>query len=67
MISLCSALVRSSYQWKKDDAIKMSADLEFDYEEALKRQNFTEKDVDELRNKIESLDKVPKKLSDKKV
>lgn len=47
--------------------IKLCADLEFDYKKALKRQNFTERGVDELREKVKSIDKVPKTLSDKKV
>lgn len=45
----------------------MCADLEFDYKKALKRQKFTDKDVNELRDKIKSLDNVPRKLSSKKV
>lgn len=45
----------------------MCAELAFDYKKALKRQNFTQNDVDELREKVKSLNKVPPKLSDKKV
>lgn len=47
--------------------VKMSADLEYDYEEALKRQNFTEANVNELREAAEKYDNVPKNLSSKKV
>lgn len=45
----------------------MSADLEFDYKKALKRQKFTEENVNELREKIKKFEIVPKKLSSKKV
>lgn len=45
----------------------MSADLEFNYKKALKRQNFTEENVKELREKIKKFENVPKNLSTKKV
>lgn len=45
----------------------MSADLEFDYKKALKRQKFTEENVNELREKIKKFEIVPRKLSSKKV
>lgn len=48
-------------------AIKMSLDMEFDYKVALRRQNFTEYEVNELRKKAEKLENVPKNLSSKKV
>ena len=45
----------------------MSADLEFHYKKALKRQKFTEENVNELREKIKKFDNIPKNLSPKKV
>jgi hypothetical protein len=45
----------------------MSLDMEFDYKVALRRQNFTEHEVNELRKKAEKLENVPKNLSSKKV
>lgn len=47
--------------------IEMSADLEFNYKKALKRQKFTEENVNELREKIKKFDNIPKNLSPKKV
>lgn len=46
---------------------KMSADLEYNYKKALKRQKLTDKNVNELREKIKSLENVPKNLSSRKV
>lgn len=45
----------------------MSADLEFHYKKALKRQKFTEADVDELREKVKKFESVPKSVGSKKV
>lgn len=45
----------------------MCADLEFHYKKALKKQNFTEENVNELREKIKKFENVPKNLSPKKV
>ena len=42
-------------------------DFEYDYKKALKRQNLTDKSVNELREKIKKSDNVPKSLSSKKV
>lgn len=41
--------------------------MEFDFEEALKRNKFTKSDVQKLRVKIEKFSNVPSKISDKKV
>lgn len=41
--------------------------MEFNYKKALKRQKFTEADIDELREKIKNLTNVPKSVSSKKV
>jgi transcription elongation GreA/GreB family factor len=41
--------------------------MEFDYEAALRRQKFTESDVNELRKRVEDMENVPKNLSSKKV
>lgn len=45
----------------------MSADMEYNYEAALTRQNFTESDVNELRAAIKKFKNVPQALSSKKV
>lgn len=45
----------------------MSADLEFDYKKALKKLNVKDSDVNELREKVRKIEKVPKNLSSKKV
>lgn len=47
--------------------LMMSADMEYNYEAALTRQNFTESDVNELRAAIKKFKNVPKALSSKKV
>jgi hypothetical protein len=41
--------------------------MEFNYEEALKRTNFTKRDVENLRTKIKKFSHVPSQISDKKV
>lgn len=45
----------------------MSVDLEYNYKKALKRQKLTDKNVNELREKIKTLENVPKNLSSRKV
>lgn len=41
--------------------------MEFNFEEALKRNKFTKIDVEKLRAKIKKFSHVPSKISDKKV
>jgi hypothetical protein len=41
--------------------------MKFDYQEALKRQNTSESDIFELREKIKEYSHVPSRLSNKKV
>lgn len=42
-------------------------DLKFDYEQALKRQNFNQSQVNALRDAAEKFDELPKSLTDKHV
>ena len=42
-------------------------DLKFDYEEALKRQNFNQSQVNALRDAAEKCETLPKVLTDKQV
>lgn len=42
-------------------------DLKFDYEEALRRQNFNQSQVNALRDAAEKIDQLPKLLTDKQV
>lgn len=45
----------------------MSSDQEFHYKKALKRQNFTEESVNELRELVKNNKNVPKNVTSKKV
>lgn len=45
----------------------MNADLGFNYHEALKRQKFTQDDVDELRKKAKAIKIAPKAMTNKQV
>lgn len=45
----------------------MNLDLEFNYEEALKRQQHTQNDVDSLRKCIQKFEYVPKSITNKQV
>lgn len=45
----------------------MSSDQEFHYKKALKRQNFKEANVNELRELVKNNKNVPKSVSSKKV
>lgn len=51
-------------KWKVSLRIK---NMEFNYEEALKRTNFSKRDVENLRVKIKKFSHVPRSISDKKV
>lgn len=45
----------------------MNLDLEFNYEEALKRQKHSQNDVDALRKCVQKFEYVPKSLTNKQV
>lgn len=45
----------------------MDFDLEYDYEEALKRQEIDAKDVDLLRLAVADIDVIPKTMTNKQV
>jgi hypothetical protein len=45
----------------------MNVDLEYNYEEALKRQGHSQLEVDSLRNLIGNYSHVPKSITDKQV
>lgn len=46
---------------------EMSFDLEYDYDESLKRQGHQQSDVDALRSMVSECDVVPDSISDKQV
>ena len=45
----------------------MDFDLEYDYEEALKRQNIDPADIEILRKTVAEIEVIPKTLTDKQV
>lgn len=45
----------------------MNCDLKFDYEEALKRHNLKQSQIDELRESAKNFPIIPKCLTDKQV
>lgn len=45
----------------------MNLDLEYNYEEALKRQQHSQSDVDSLRKCVQKFEYVPKSLTNKQV
>lgn len=47
--------------------VRPKMDLKFDYEEALRRQNFNQSQVNALRDAAEKIDQLPKLLTDKQV
>lgn len=65
--SLIRALIKSRSCAQQKIKCIMSTDLEYNYEEALQRQKFSDSDVNELREKIKKFENVPKTLSARKV
>ena len=45
----------------------MKSDLGFNYDKAMKRQDHSQDEINELRNKLNSLDNIPKSLTNKQV
>jgi hypothetical protein len=60
-----SCLVKERISAVVDASLIM--DLKYDYEEALKRQNFNQSQVNALRDAAEKCDQLPKMLTDKQV
>lgn len=45
----------------------MSYDLKFDYQEALKRENFSQGQIDEFRESLKTSANVPKSVTNRQV